>query len=121
MSFSKDGPTTEKMYLCFHVSPAVRQYWFYRDELTCLDGLLFKGDKLPKTLQSEMWEKIHETRLGIVKCKNRARQDLFWPGMSARIEETVAAYALCAEHSRANAKEPLIPMEIPERPRGRSF
>ena len=38
------------------------------------------------------------------------------PGMSARIEETVAACALCAEHSRANAKEPLIPMEIPERP-----
>ena len=36
--------------------------------------------------------------------------------MSARIEETVAACALCAEHSRANAKEPLIPMEIPERP-----
>ena len=100
------------------VSPAVRQYWSYRDELTCLDGLLFKGDKIivPKTLQSEMLEKIHETHLGIVKCKNRARQVLFWPGMSARIEETVAACALCAEHSRANAKEPLIPMEIPERP-----
>ena len=100
------------------VSPAVRQYWSYRDELTCLDGLLFKGDKIivPKTLQSEMLEKIHETHLGIVKCKNRARQVLFWPGMSARIKETVAACALCAEHSRANAKEPLILMEIPERP-----
>ena len=56
------------------VPPAVRQYWSYRDELTCLDGLLFKGDKIivPKTLQSEMLEKIHETHLGIVKCKNRA-------------------------------------------------
>ena len=61
------------------VSPAVRQYWSYRDELTCLDGLLFKGDKIigPKMLQSEMLEKIHETHLGIVKCKNRARQVLF--------------------------------------------
>ena len=61
------------------VFPAVRQYWSYRDELTCLDGLLFKGDKIivPKTLQSEMLEKIHETHLGIVKCKNRARQVLF--------------------------------------------
>ena len=57
------------------VSSAVRQHWSYRDELTCLDGLLFKGDKIivPKTLQSEMLEKIHETHLGIVKCKNRAR------------------------------------------------
>ena len=58
------------------VSPAVRQHWSYRDELTCLDGLLFKGDKIvvPKTLQSEMLEKIHETHQGIVKRKNRARQ-----------------------------------------------
>ena len=58
------------------VSPAVRQYWSYRDELTCLDGLLFKGDKIvvPKTLQSEMLEKIRETHQGIVKRKNRARQ-----------------------------------------------
>ena len=61
------------------VSPAVRQYWSYRDELTCLDGLMFKGDKIivPKTLQSEMLEKIHETQLGIVKCKNRATKSCF--------------------------------------------
>ena len=87
-------------------SPAVRQYWSYRDELTCLDGLLFKGDKIivPKTLQSEMLEKIHETHLGIVKCKNRARQALFWPGMSSRIEETVTAGAFCAETLKRKRK-----------------
>ena len=80
--------------------------------------MLFKGDKLivPKTLQSEMLEKIYETHLGIVKCKSRARQVLFWPRTSPQIEETVAACRMCAEHSRANAKEPMIPMEIPDRP-----
>ena len=56
------------------VPPSLRQYWSYRDELTCLDGFLFKGVKLivPKTLQSEMLETIDETYLGIVKCKSRA-------------------------------------------------
>ena len=80
-----------------NVSPAVRPYWSYRDELTCLDGLLFKGDKItvPKTLQSEMLEKIHETHLGIIKCKNRARQVLFWPGMSARIEDCCSLRIVC--------------------------
>ena len=27
-----------------NVPPSLRQYWFYRGELTCLDGLLFKGN-----------------------------------------------------------------------------
>ena len=69
---------------------------------------------VPKTLQSEMPEEIHETHLGMVKCKRRASQVLFEPGMSSQIEETVAACRVCAEHSRANTKEPLIPMEIPD-------
>ena len=34
------------------VPPSLKQYWSCRDEHTCLDGLLFKGDKYiaPKTL-----------------------------------------------------------------------
>ena len=68
------------------VPPSLRQYWSYRDDLTCLDGLLFKrvNLKVPKTLQSEMLEEINETQLGIVKCKSRARQVLLEPGMSAQ-------------------------------------
>ena len=85
------------------VPPSLRQYWTYRDELTCLDGLLFKGEKLimPQTIKSEMLEKIHETHLGTVKCKSRAGLVLFWPGMSSQIQEPVAACRVCAEHSRA--------------------
>ena len=56
--------------------PSLTQYWSYRDELTCLDGLLFKRDKLivPKTLQPEMLKEIPDTHQGIVECKSRARQ-----------------------------------------------
>ena len=50
------------------------------------------------------------------RASSSARTEQGKSGMSALIEETVAACALCAEHSRANAKKPLIPMEIPERP-----
>ena len=97
---------------------SLRRYWSYRDELTRRDGSLFKRDKLvvPDKLQSEMLEKIHETRLGIMKYKSRARQVLFWPGTSSQIEETVAACRVCAEHSRAKPREPLFPMEISDRP-----
>ena len=50
------------------------------------------------------------------RASSSARTEQGKSGMSARIEATVVACALCAEHWRANAKEPLIPMEIPERP-----
>ena len=54
--------------------------------LTCLSDSLFKVDKLivPKILQSQ---KIHETHLGTVRCKSRARRVLLWPGMSAQRED----------------------------------
>ena len=63
-----------------------------------------------------MLEKIHETHLGIVKCESRARRVLFEPGTSTQIEKTVAACRVCAEHSRANPRKPLIPMVISDRP-----
>ena len=55
----------------------------YRDEVSCVDGLLFKGNKLvvPHALRAQMLDKIHESHQGIVKCKQRARDILFWPGM----------------------------------------
>ena len=43
-------------------------------------------------------------------------QKQFWPGMSAQIEETVAACRVCTKHYWANPKEPLMPVENPDRP-----
>ena len=41
----------------------IRPYWTYREEISCIDGLLFKGHKLivPHALRSQMLEKIHES------------------------------------------------------------
>ena len=66
-------------------------YWSFRDEITTVDGLLFKGSKLivPKASQKRMLEDIHDSHLGIVKCKIRARDVIFWPGMSSQIEEMI--------------------------------
>ena len=73
---------------CTSVSQTV-MYWSYRDVLTCLSDSLLKVDKLivPKMHQLQMLDKIHETHLGIVRCKSRARRVLLWPGMSAQRED----------------------------------
>ena len=77
-------------------------YWTFRDEVASADGLLFKGTRLivPKSLRPEMLRQIHKSHLGIVKCRQRVREVLFWPGMSVEIEQMVincSVFALCQE------------------------
>ena len=65
------------------VPTEARPYWTFRDELATTDGLLFKGTRLivPKILGPEMLRQIHKSHFGIAKCRQRAREVLFWPGM----------------------------------------
>jgi len=60
----------------------------FPDQISFNDGVLFKGEKIiiPKAMQPEMLKLIHSSHLGIEKCKRRARDILYWPGMSSQIE-----------------------------------
>ena len=100
------------------LSPDLRIYWPFRDEISVIDGLLFKGPKVivPSALRAEMLDKIHEGHLGMVKCKQHARDILFWPGMSSQLEEKVSKCYICSQHQRQQPKEPMIPHETPNRP-----
>ena len=51
---------------------------------------------------------IHGTDLGIVKYKQRAREALNWPGMSAQIEGKVKDCNMCHSYAPAQQKQPLI-------------
>ena len=95
-----------------------RPYWSYRDEISCYDGLLFKGDRIivPLTLRKEILSRIHEAHLGAEKCKARARGAVFWPGMNGAIEDMVSQCGTCNKYKRSNPREPMIPQEIPDRP-----
>ena len=96
----------------------IRPYWNFRDEITIAENLLFKSQKLivPKSLRKEMLAIIHESHLGINKCKSRARDCLFWIGMAKDFEQTVVSCTVCAQNQNANAKESLMPIEVPDRP-----
>ena len=63
-----------------------------------------------------MISKVHTGHLGVSKTLERAKDNLFWPGMSKDITEHVLQRAICLKHRDSNAKEPLIPHEFPDRP-----
>lgn len=98
--------------------PSIAEYWNYRDELSQINNILFKGEKIiiPEILRTEMLSRIHTGHMGIEKCKQRARDILFWPGMNKQIEDMVGKCPVCLEHRPSNMKEPMINHTIPDRP-----
>lgn len=93
-------------------------FWNFRDEISYYEGILFKSDKIivPASLRQNLLEKIHTGHMGIERSKQRARDDLFWPGMGNAITATVENCSIYQERRSSNTKEPLISHNIPERP-----
>ena len=93
-------------------------YWNYRDEISTSEGILFKGEKVivPNSMRIEMLKCIHSSHLGIEKCKRRARDVLFWPGMNSQIQDVVTNCNICNMYQKRNTKEPLLSHETPLRP-----
>lgn len=101
-----------------HCPPIIQEFWNHRDEISEIDGIMFKGEKIiiPRKLRENMIERIHSSHMGVEKSKNRARDLIFWPGMGKAIEAAVEACSVCQERRSANPKEPLLSHAIPERP-----
>ena len=66
---------------------------------------------MPSSLRRQMLNLVHESHLGIIKCKQRAREVLYWPAMNSDIEETVKNCTKCADFQRKQSPESLIPTE----------
>lgn len=59
--------------------------------LGTVDDVLLKKERIviPQALRMDMFHMIHEGHLGIKKCKRRARDLVFWPGINKDIEVNV--------------------------------
>ena len=99
------------------LASAVRPYWTDRGELTIVKDTLLKSTRLviPSAMRLDILDRVHEGHQGITKCRERAKQSIWWPGMSKQIQDTVECCRVCNEHKK-NSKEPLIPTPFPDRP-----
>ena len=86
-------------------------------ELSVENELLLKGSRnvIPTELRSEMLDKLHEGHLGITKCHARARQSVWWPGISQHLAEKVKN---CVEYTKNQMQrsEPMLPTPLLELP-----
>ena len=100
------------------IPPSIKPYYSIRGEIVYNNGLLLKGLRIiiPSSLRSTMKDIIHHGHNGIERCKNRARQSIYWPGINREIEDLVSRCSLCSTHRNKQQKEPLIEHEIPDTP-----
>ena len=96
----------------------VQHYWNYREELAIEDGLIFKAHRLviPTSQRAEYLRDLHAGHLGEEKTLLRARETVFWPGISDDIRNAVKACDICQKHKPAQQKEPIIPHDVPSMP-----
>ena len=67
-------------------------------------------------MRKEMLTKLHAGHMGINSCLRRARDLVFWPGMSNDIRECLSACDVCAESPTIQAPEPIYAHAVPDRP-----
>ena len=67
----------------------MQAYWTFHEELTVEDGLVLKGTwiVIPKNMCKQILTKIHESHLGLGKCKLQCT--VYWLGINEQLEKIV--------------------------------
>ncbi len=88
----------------------IKKFYPVAAEMSVENGLLLRGNRLviPTALREDILQRLHVGHQGIKKCRERARQAVWWPGLSKQLEETVRNCTECSKH-RSQRAEPLIP------------
>ena len=85
--------------------------------MTIQNGIIFKGDRIviQLSMRADMKREVDGAHGRVQACLSRARESIFWPGMTLEIRQFVETCETCRKYEMANAKETLMPHEIPER------
>ena len=110
--FITEGWPEDKRLLPAGTNP----YFHIRDELSIQDGIIFKGLRcvIPASLRMNIKTKLHNAHTGIESTLRRARDTVYWPGMSKELKDYVEQCSICNSYRTQQPKEPLISHEIPD-------
>ena len=93
-------------------------FWNYHEDLSVESGLVLKGHPLviPLQMRPQMLMLIHPGHLGVEKCTLKARECLFWPGITKDIKEMVSSCATCLQFAKQQQNELLQQHSLPSYP-----
>ena len=99
------------------IKAELKPFWQNRDKLSLYNDLLLFGSRIvvPKQLQQQTLEKIHQGHQGINRCRLRINSSVWWPGVSHEIESFIKQCSHCAQFAVPH-REPMIPTPLPSYP-----
>jgi len=100
------------------VSAELRPYVTFADELVVSGGLVYKGNRVvvPRGARENILQRVHASHIGVNGCIRRAREAVFFPGITSAIRELVSGCAVCSRFQNETQKEPLMSHQAPSRP-----
>ena len=99
------------------LTAAVKPYFPVSAELTVHNSLLLRGGRIviPPPLRKELLNRIHSGHQGITKCRERARQSIWWPRLSKELSELIRNCRECLI-AQKQRPQPLTPSPLPTLP-----
>lgn len=91
------------------VPETIRQYFDFRDVMGYHDGIVLKGEAvtIPESLRNDMKARLHKSHLATESMLRRAKDIIFWPGMSKDIQKIADNCEACMANKPNNVREPL--------------
>ena len=79
------------------IPQVLHPYWTFHEELTIEDGLILNGTQIviPNKKHETILNQIHDSHLGLQKCKLCAMQSVYWPGINDQLKQLVLNCQLC--------------------------
>ena len=70
---------------------------------------------IPRSFRREVLKRLHSSHQGITRTLRRARQTVYWPGITNDVTSTVESCSACQLHLPSQTKEPLAADPSPTR------
>ncbi|XP_040578325.1 uncharacterized protein K02A2.6 [Lepeophtheirus salmonis] len=92
-----------------NINPVLKPYSKILPHLTIDDDLILFGDRIiiPQLKRDQILQRLHSSHQGTEKTLKRARQTIFWPGITADIRNIIEACEECQTRRSSLPKEPL--------------
>ncbi len=91
-------------------SKLVREAHTSRFKLTVADDIVMCNNRVvvPKEMQQAVLEELHAAHQGQERAMQRARQTVYWPGMTNDVRNVVKACKECQVYQPSQQREPLL-------------
>ena len=89
-----------------------------RDTLSVENGIILKGERIviPRAMRKSVKASLHAGHLGFDSMMRRARDLIFWPGLTAEVKQLADSCDTCRRHASQPQREPLMQHSKGNRP-----